>query len=496
MECTGDMRDSALCWEASKHFRGGHITAARELLSDPRLAGELIEAARFAFHAADYAASEAFSRRAAVADDATEGQRALARVMRDCVRELSGAGAEDTFDIQALQGAGPLFGEIVYFVALLAFYQRKLEAADTWLRSHEPADPALRARYLNLRGIIAGAREHFLEQAHLTRQSIDILRTEARDSVTLLVASAHILAALVREVPFVGGAALLATIEREVTWTEDLGSARFHIIRSLAWANALESRFVPGMQLLLKALPLARTPILRVYAYLDQATIALFAGGDPTMMTAKAAFALADEIASEIDWLNVHDETIAVLPVLAQVAVDLDPERARVYCELAQHTAGNIEPRWLLAHGTRLRAFIHEASALTYDADTERSTREAKAAFDQLDAIGYGWRAGRMAIHLFRLTGDLKWRDRAEALLRPYGDSPFTRVLASLNKLRKRLTARERQVLVMLQQRRTREEIAAALGITENTVRVYIGGLHYAFGVNRTAKLLDLLDSA
>lgn len=488
----GEARDSALM-EASEHFRAGRISAARSALADPQSAAELIEATRFALHAGDYSIAEGYARRAAALDSASGEQRTLARVMRDCARGLRNEPAEESFDLKDLTNADALLGEIVYFLALTAFHERKFEVSENWLRIHTPSDPSLHARYLNLRGIIAGARENFIEQAHLTNQSIELLRTEARDNVTLLAASAHLLAALVREVPFVGGAETLEAIERETPWTDELTSARFHILRSVAWMHALHSRFVPAMQLLHKALPLARTNALRVYAYLDQAMIGLFAG-DHT--TPKATFALADEIAQQIDWPNVHDETIAVLPFMAQVAVDIDVPRARVYCDLARQYAANIETRYLLAHGTRLPAFVSEAIALAYDDDTERSTSEAEDAYRRLDKIGYGWRAGRMAIHLLRLTGEPEWRERAEQHLAQYGESPFARILARLSKARRRLSARERQVLALLQRRRSIDEIASELGIKPNTVRIHIGKIHYTFGVNRTSKLLALLESA
>lgn len=479
--------------EASEHFRAGRISAARSTLSDPRSAAELIEATRFALHAGDYSGAEAYARRAAEIDEARAEQRTLARVMRDCARGLRGEPAEESFELKDLTNVDALLGEIVYFLALTAFHERKFEVSENWLRLHAPSDPSLHARYLNLRGIIAGARENFVEQAQLTTQSIELLRAQARDNVTLLAASAHLLAALVREVPFVGGAEMLEAIERETPWTDELASSRFHILRSLAWMHALHSRYVPAMQLLHKALPLARTNALRAYAYLDQAMIALFAG-DHT--TPKATFALADEIAQQIEWGNVHDETIAVLPYMAQVAVDIDVSRARVYCDLAQQMAGNIETRWLLAHGTRLPAFISEAVALAYDDDTERSVREAEAAYARLVKIGYGWRAARMALHLLRVTGEPKWRERAEEQLAQYGESPFARILARLSIARRRLSARERQVLALLQRRRSIDEIATELGIKPNTVRIHVGKIHYTFGVKRTAKLLALLESA
>ncbi len=488
----GGARDSVLA-QAVEQYRAGRISAARTTLSAPRSPAELILAYRLALHVADYTACETYAREAAVHKDASGGQRTLARLMRDCVLELRGVGAEEVFDVARLADAGDMLGDVVYYVALLAFYQRQNSVADNWLRSHTPADPALRALYLNLRGIIASAREDFIEQGQLTRSSIELLRSEAPDHIPYLSASAYLLAALIREVPLVGGAELLETVEREIAWTDDLATAHFHILRSLAWASALRSLYEPAMQLLYKALPLARTPSLQSYAYLDQATIALFAGD---RATPKATFELADQLVKTIDWANVRDETITLLPYMAQVGADIDPARARVYADMAKAHSGNLEPRYLLAHGTRMRAFVGEAIALAYDSDSDLSVAEATAAYDRFDPIGYGWRAGRMAIHLLRLTGDPVWRDRAQTALAPYGESPFARLLARLSMARRRLGAREHQVLRLLERRLTRKEIAQELGIAENTVRVYVGKVHYAFNVQRTSQLIELLESA
>lgn len=463
------------------------------MLRDPQAPLELIEATRFALHAGDYAAAGAFAQRAAHHHGATHAEKTLGRAMRDCARELLGDASHEPFDLQALNGADDLLGEIVYYVALTAFYRRQFDAADTLLRSHTAAEPALRSRYLVMRGLVAGARELFAEQARLTTRAIVILKDEAPENVTLLAGAAHVLAALVREIPFLDGARLLEALEPNVPWTDDLTFNHFHVLRTLAWARALQGDFFGAMRLLHKAQPLARTKALQVYAYLDHASVALFAGD---LTSARVAFTIADEIAQAIHWEIVQDETLAVLPLIAQVAADIDGARARSYCELALATAANMEPRWALAHGTRLRAFIGEAIALGYADEKKRSVSEAQSAYDRFVEIGYKWRAARMAIHLFRLTGKTEWRSRAEDHLEAYRESPFARILAVLAREQRSLSSRQREVFDLLLQRKSIDEIAKTLGLSRNTVRVHIRWIHSAYGVRTRSELLRVVASA
>lgn len=472
-------------------FRSGQITAARERVAPLRTAAAYIEAARFALQAGDYGVAGEHATSALNAQP-SRSQRALAVAMIVCAGQLRGEGGAPSCADELLDRDDSLAGEVLYYRALAAFYSRDMARADALLLSYVPTAASLRARYLVLRGLVAGAAEHYEAQAQLTSAALGILQREDPGDVTLTAGAAQILAALVRELPgLFATAQTLEALEQSLAWTLELSTSRFHILRTLAWAKALHGDYFNAMVLLRRSERLASRPMLRIYAHMDYATVALFA---TNTLAAQTEFALADELVSAIDWNSVRDDSLVVLPFLATLAADIDVTRAREYCAIALQTFSNMEQRWAHAHGQRRRAFIGEAIAVAYaDVDLVRSREEAIQAFERFVSLGHSWRAGRMALHLYRITSKRVWRDRAEEQLASYPQSPFRRVLESFAGERSALSPKQRAVLDLLVQRKSNDEIAAALGISPNTVRCHIQRIHFAFGVRRRTQLLAKL---
>ena len=479
--------DSAL-ERAAALYRHGQIGGARVMLAAPIGVLEHIEAARFALHAGDYAAAADLSARAASIASATAAQVLLGRLMHACALQLQGHAASVTFELSDVPTGDPLLGELLYYRALLAFYQRDFSFAESYLQMHTPSAPALRARYLILRGLAAGATERYDTQAALTTTAIDLLQREAPEDVTLLAGAAQILAALARELPLAQTRTLRAICD-SLPWTEDLRTARFHVLRTLAWADALHGEYFNAMMLLRRAEPLAgESPILRLYAHIDHGAVALFARNE---LTAKTELALANEVAERIDWSTVRDDSLVLLPFVATLAAEIDRQKAQAYCEIALSTEQNMQARWAHAHGKRRRAFIDEAVAIAYaEHDPKRAIAAAQAAYDVFASISHDWRAARMALQLLRLTGKAQWRDVAHEHLDAYPNGPFTRLLSLLASSSISLTPRQHQILRLLTDRKSISEIAALLAMSPNTVRVHIGKIHRAFGVRTRADLL------
>ncbi len=125
---------------------------------------------------------------------------------------------------------------------------------------------------------------------------------------------------------------------------------------------------------------------------------------------------MAIETLELIDWTDVNDESIAVLPTAARVLAGGAYPQAVEYAELAEQLTQQIDGRWSFAHGPRMKAFIDEGVSFAVAAsDLSRAIEAGRRAYGVFESIGYTWRAIRVADHLYALTGQQAWRERAAA---------------------------------------------------------------------------------
>lgn len=490
----GDIDNEALYTAAQGQLhallRGGHFRKARQLLGNRRDASSLIERARLAFLLDnDLNAADVLATQARDAVDATNGQRLLARLFRACFAACRGSSLGIALDVKELSAIEPsMLSEVVYYAAHAAYFAHDLATAESWLTFHRPQEPEWQARYLVVRGLIAAGREDFAKQMDLTTQALDALEAGAPDASYLIANAGHLLAVLCREVP-----PTPTTVGRLEQLLENIGNddgytgSRFHIVRSLAWSRALAGRYTSAMRFALHAMQEAANDIQRLYACLDHALIAVFAG-EQRSSSALAAYEMARELVTAIDWPSIVTDDLAALPLAAQVAAEFGVlEDAKRFCAIALASKGHVTSRLALPHDSRYEALLNEATALAYaDEDRKRAIEAAANAYETYKRIGFDWRAARMAILLYQMTRAEAWKARAVRSLGSYPQGPFHRLLERP----RALTKRQEDVLRLVRLGFDDYRIAEELGISYKTVRIHLDRLFKCYGVKNRSALM------
>ncbi len=470
-------------------LRSGHFKRARALLGERSDSLALIERARLAFFLDnDFETTDLLAARAVEARDSTNGQRVLARIFRKCVAACRGSSLGCVIDASDLASVEPeMLAEVVYYAAYAAYFSHDLITAEYWLRSHRPDAPEWVARYLVVRGLIAAANDDFPAQANFTSQALDVLESRAPESIYLIANAARILAVLSRDISCVDAFARLERLLKAVGDDDGFTGSRFHVIRSLAWSHALSGRYPTAMRFVLRATCEATSDMQRLYAHLDQASIAVFAH-EQRSASALAAYEAAREILLSIPWESVMTDDLAALPLASQVAAEFGAfDDAKRYCEMAAAGRGRMFARIGMAHDGRYDALVHEAVALAYASDDRRKSISAAAdAYEAHKRLGFDWRAARMAILLYQMTHTPKWKSRALTHLEAYPTGPFHRILQRP----RTLTKRQEDVLKLVRLGFDDHHIARDLGISYKTVRIHLGRLFTWYGVKSKSALM------
>ena len=470
-------------------LREGRFREARSLLAQGSDAFACIERARLSFFLDnDLKASHELALRAVDVAE-TNGQRLLARALASCALVSAGRTTE-AFEVGDLVNIEPsMISEVIYYVAFAAYLGGNVAAAETWLNSHSPTAAAMRARYLLVRGVFAAAKEQFADQARFAAEALSLLETEAPEEAYLIANAAHVLAVLAREIPVVDAATQLEGVYSKLRNDDGFTGSRFHMLRALGWSRALAGDFGGSLRYIVRAASDASTNIQRLYAHLDHASVAIFAG-EQTSASARAAFGVAMDYAAAIPWETLIDDSLSALPLAAELAAELgETELAQRYCELALRLRDNVAKRFTMAHDSRLSALVSGACALAYaGTDRDRAIEDAVAAFVVFDRYGFAWRAARMALLLWKLTRRAIWRERAQQHLAAYPQSPFARVLEA--GVQRTVTPQQGKVLELLLRGHDNERIGHELGISANTVRIHVGKLFRLFGVKSRVQLI------
>lgn len=466
-------------------LRAGRFLEARKALGSASGPGQLLERARIHMQLGEYGEAEALAVRAAD----HESSRSLAVAIANAAR--AGQGLPDYRPLELADLHGNDFSPSLYYVAMAAYFRNEFHAVDAWLGAHAPVDAAMRARYLILRGFAAAGRGDMAAQLEYADAAARLLRASAPGETYLLASAAHVMAVLLRELPW-EGYEYLKDLERDIPWPDDLALWHFQLLRALGWKLALNGSYPEAMRYLLRAALNNDDPVRRIYALLDRASIAIFAN---ERVTARSEYAVASETIDAIDWTKVHDETISVLPYAAQVAAELgESDRARELYELAVRLREQIDARWAFAHDERFTAFLSEAAAFAfYGSKSASSIREAENAYELFARMGYAWRAGRLAALLYSATNETAWYARAEEWLSYYPDSPLQRLLpgkSARHKTIRPLSPRQREVFRLMRQGKTGAEIATQLGISTLTVRNHEQAVLRYYKVHRRYDLL------
>jgi DNA-binding CsgD family transcriptional regulator len=475
--------------EARRLWRLGRIKALEEGLSGRYEVWALIQRGRIAFHNSDLeSANDYFS--AAFSSAISSDELILSASLLDVAHAAMGRPEFDRYTpISLFACENETASDAVYYFSFAAYMRKDYAKARQWLTSHTPTLPASKARYLLLEGHLCATNPDLLRQAELTEEALLLLKSQGPDELYLIASCAETLAHLVRELRFEAGLHRLQSL-LSGPWEDGFQDAQFQMLRSVAWTYGLDGDCSTSLRLLEKASLLVKDDLMRAYLHLDCASVAIFSGSS---IHARASFAIADEYIRSIE-RNPGKSHAVILPLAAQVAAEVgEVKRAREYCEMAQGAKSHIARHYNLAHGPRFDALIAEARALAYASDDrKKAVKQATSAYDVFSAIGYGWRAGRMALFLYQMTRKAPWRQRAVEHLSVYPDSPFCRML-SVGTTRRTLTPRQQEVLALLSRGYRTKRIAEELNRAPDTVRVHIGRIHDAFGVTSRPELLAKL---
>ena len=434
---------------------------------------EVVREAKEAFRRGEYACARTLiSGRPKVSPGCEDALRAIDM----CSAKLLGDASE--LPSRPRDEADLASDDAVYYRAFYLWLRGDFGFALDTLRAHRAVSETGHAASLLLQGWIHAAQLDFVAQRDLTIAALAILRDQNDADPFLLANGAQALATVARDMPTARTRAVLDALATEID-RGPYAQTALHVRRALALHHGLHGEYVVALKHLTIAGGSAASALDRAFLNFDYALIASWAKQNHA---ARAAFATASEQLRGIELMNRADEGAFVLTVGAIAGAEIENAAASELAQQARATVPTMSPRWAATHGPRAEAFIYEALALT-TADAREATGFAISAMETFERLGFEWRAGRLALRLYHLTGRGSHRANAARFLREYDDGPFAVEAMTL-------PPRLREVLAHLQHGRRIEQIAQAMEVSPNTVRVHIRRLHQIYGVRGRAELL------
>ncbi|MGH7738412.1 MAG: helix-turn-helix transcriptional regulator, partial [Candidatus Tyrphobacter sp.] len=189
--------------------------------------------------------------------------------------------------------------------------------------------------------------------------------------------------------------------------------------------------------------------------------------------------------ARSVEWRAVPAEHRDVLPAAARTLAEFGLSHDALSLLEATPAPSGANAR-SAAFGDEAFAFAFAfafACAAVRPADAAEAATHAYTAFRRL---GYVWRAARIALLLFRISGNGIWEERARDHLQAYPRSPLRRQVRPSQEC---LSPRQQDVLALLLRGAASKAIAARLRISESTVNQHVAKLLRHFGVHSRAEL-------
>lgn len=390
----------------------------------------------------------------------------------------------ERFEIAEIARVEPeLLPEVAIDVATACTAAGDTAAAERWLAMVEPSDAHLFARHRLLRARACAARADVTGQMQLIAQAVERLRPRAREESALMNEAVRTYCRLMREV--------MPTSDMAVVRDEPVlnDAARCELLRARAWIGALHGEYESAIETVMRASLHAGTKLAHIGVHLDLAAIAV-ANGDAHAPFTAAALKTACASADSHCWDDASLDDAIVLPQLLHLAAETHNGHLIGRCE---HLAGTVlerhRSRSSLQSTKAYEAMLHEARALACAHKDERiSLQAARQAFQAYEELSHSWRAGRVALFIYQCTGRREWMDRAGEHLAAFPESRYYRLLHAGNALR--LTRRQQEVLDAVLHGKSPVQIAAVLGIAEETVRKHLKPVMRHFGVRTRLQLL------
>ncbi len=273
-------------------------------------------------------------------------------------------------------------------------------------------------------------------------------------------------------------------------WPPDLSVNEFQTLKAVAWCHALDGDYFNAFRYLKMAGNIAPSPPWRAMTLLDRAYLARCVG-EP--LWSRSELAEAQTLLESISWRETSDEERVALPLAAELLAPLDSGRAGSYLTTFFGMRDVLNPQLHFRYDDRLKALAEYANAIVQMqlGNRKPALTALREVWKLYDRIGYDWRAGRSALLLYELTGEVRWRDRAREKLKNYAGSWLydeLRALAAPDA--PFLHPAQKRVYDLLLEGKSTEQIAKVTGRSPFTISNHVKAVLRAFGVPNRAVLM------
>jgi DNA-binding CsgD family transcriptional regulator len=389
-------------------------------------------------------------------------------------------------------------GKASNMLALRAWLRDDYEQCLRRLRPGESdTDANVRAYARSLRSWVHASRRQFASQAQLLKEVLDIALSALEPDVGLVADTLQAISHRCRELDLPEEFIAACAVVRDLRWTPDLQMQRYNTLRHIGWTYALGGQYVLGLRQLAAARDAAPKRALTAVSTLDAAWVT-WASGERNAAQAHLQEAL--EIIGDVDW-QAHrgSEEIWALLLASELCITIqgDAAQAERLMDAYERAKGSISVRVAVAHNRSFDPIEDAACALIHAArgNVGPARKLAKRAYGEFAAMGYQWRAARCALFLYESGCGDTWlaaaREQAANYPRSFIGAQLERIrMESSSETLARLTPRQRDVVRLLVQGDTVDDVAAALNTSPNTVRVHLKHIHRALGVRNRVELL------
>lgn len=355
-------------------------------------------------------------------------------------------------------------------------------------------DANVRAYAISIRSWTHASRRQFAQQARLLQETLKLTLSSPIPDIGLAAETLHTLTAFCRELYLPDQFAAVEAALGDFPWTADLRNQQYNTLRHVAWTYAMQGQYVIGLRQLRKAIALAPNAALVALSTLDAAWVALSSG---EKNAAEAHLKDAMELIQEIDWEKQTGDEMRAPLLAAEISHAFDAKSACALLARYENFKGNLSVRLGQKHARNLDPVENYTRALilSVSGDVSRARKLAKAAYKEFNELGYEWRAARCALFLYESGCGDTWltaaKEKAQNYPRSFIGAQLERIEIESNcEPLARLTPRQRDVVRLLVEGDTVDDVAAALRTSPGTVRVHLKHIHRALGVRNRVELL------
>jgi DNA-binding CsgD family transcriptional regulator len=415
------------------------------------------------------------------------------------------AEAEERF-AEAERGAGgdrDLLAKIALNRAVSLMLQGRVPEIEPLLTTiRASSDPGVRAQAEEMYAVLLRHREQYRQQIPVLLRALFELRPARPVNLWARCSILHMLSEIVVEY----WEPTLATIVEEefnaIEWHEEVADWHFFISRALSWWYALSGDSLGAFRYLKRAVSFPVRDALRALNHADRAYLARAQG---EMAWSDQELSEATDLARRVAWeleSDARDDASIALASLAELYAPIDVERSSEYLARFQSFRRQMSSANTRRHDRTDEAFVGSVKGIVTAAFGKlgEATRTLGESYETYDAIGYDWRAGKVALALASVTSDPHYLELARIKLARYPQSwlaadyrrqashlGFTDALPGVH-----LTPAQWRVFRLLADDYSLREVASHLGRSVNTVRNHVVAIYAELGVHTRAELRAL----